>query len=78
MAHYSFREQHIDPAWIRSEQYHESFVIKHDEGLTFSLKNSEEKGLPPIAVNAGEGKLLYLIAKAIGAKRILEVGTLGG
>ena len=53
-------------------------LIKHDDALAFSLKNSEEKSLPPIAVNAGEGKLLYLVAKALGAKRILEVGTLGG
>jgi predicted O-methyltransferase YrrM len=72
------REKQVNPNWIRNEQYHESFVIDQDEALTFALKNSKEKGLPPIAVSAGEGKLLHLIAKSIGAKRVLEIGTLGG
>jgi len=34
--------------------------------------------LPPIQISPGQGKLLYLLAKIHGAKRILEIGTLGG
>ena len=75
---YSFREQHIDPNWTRSEQYHDAFVQKPDPDLEYALKNTEAKGIPAISVHAGEGKLLAMIAKSIGAKRILEVGTLGG
>jgi predicted O-methyltransferase YrrM len=40
--------------------------------------NTEAEGLPMIQVSTVQGKLLYLLAKMIGAKRILEIGTLGG
>lgn len=44
-----------------------------------ALKNAEDKGLPhEIAVPAEQGKLLQLLATSIRAKRILEIGTLGG
>lgn len=46
--------------------------------LEHTLKNSEEQGLPKIAVAPSQGKLLQLIARIGGAKRILELGTLGG
>jgi len=42
------------------------------------LKTSQENGLPEIAVSKAQGKLLHLLIKSIGAKRVLEVGTLGG
>ncbi|KAK0196399.1 O-methyltransferase-domain-containing protein [Armillaria mellea] len=45
---------------------------------TAAIQNSEANGLPPISVSPAQGQLLYLLAKSIGAKRILEVGTLGG
>ncbi|ETW84063.1 hypothetical protein HETIRDRAFT_314301 [Heterobasidion irregulare TC 32-1] len=64
--------------WTRSDLYHNSFLISWDEALEFALKNSDEKGLPQIAVSAAQGKFLYLLAKSLGANRILEVGTLGG
>ena len=64
--------------WARSDAYHKSFLHKHDDALEHALKTSDENGLPHIAVSECQGKLLSLIAKSIGAKRILEVGTLGG
>ncbi|KAI0374807.1 O-methyltransferase family 3 protein [Pilatotrama ljubarskyi] len=67
-----------DPNWVRSDDFHASFLIPYDDALEHALKNSVEKGLPEINVHAGQGKLLNLIARTIGAKRILEVGTLGG
>ncbi|TFY58834.1 hypothetical protein EVJ58_g6172 [Rhodofomes roseus] len=62
----------------RSARFHNSFLIAPDEALEFAQKNSGEKGLPEIAVSPAEGKFLHLLVRTIGAKRILEVGTLGG
>lgn len=67
-----------DPRWTRSEAYHDSFLLRSDDALVHAVKASEEHGLPKIAVSDAQGKLLYLLAKSIGAKRILEIGTLGG
>ena len=46
--------------------------------LEAALANNRRAGLPPIDVSAAQGKLLQLLAKGIGAARILEIGTLGG
>ena len=68
----------LDAEWTRSDLYHNSFLIPYDEALAFARKNSDENGLPEMAVTPAQGKILNLYAKSIGAKRILEVGTLGG
>lgn len=47
---------------------------RFDEARAFA----KESGLPPIEVSRGQGKLLYFLAKLVSAKRILEIGTLGG
>ncbi|KAJ7578406.1 O-methyltransferase-domain-containing protein [Mycena floridula] len=64
--------------WTRSDQYHNSFLLKDDEILDKVLANSTKNGLPEIAVSRAQGKFLNLQARAIKATRILEVGTLGG
>ncbi|KAK0495112.1 O-methyltransferase-domain-containing protein [Armillaria luteobubalina] len=64
--------------WERSDNFHNSHVLQKDEILDAAIQNSEANGLPAISVSPAQGKLLYLLAKSIGAKRILEVGTLGG
>ena len=64
--------------WTRSDRYHNSFLVKPDPSLDFALKNSDDNGLPEIAVTEAQGKFLNLLARSIGAKNILEVGTLGG
>jgi len=64
--------------WERSDRYHNSFLIPKDDVLDAVLKNNTEQGLPNIGVSEAQGKYLSLLAKSIGAKRILEVGTLGG
>jgi predicted O-methyltransferase YrrM len=64
--------------WERSDKYHNSFLIPKDDVLDAAVRNSTEQGLPEIAVSSAQGKFLHLIAKSIGAKKILEVGTLGG
>ncbi len=49
-----------------------------DETLTAALRESDAAGLPPIAVSPLQGKLLHLLARIQGARRVLEIGTLGG
>jgi predicted O-methyltransferase YrrM len=49
-----------------------------DEPLKATLAQMEQEGIPGINVSATEGKLLHVLALAVEARRILEVGTLGG
>lgn len=56
----------------------DSTVVGDDPALTAALQASDAAGLPQIAVSAQQGKFLSLLAGAIGARRILEIGTLGG
>jgi predicted O-methyltransferase YrrM len=58
--------------------YLASLFVGDDRDLERALETSAQAGLPPIAVSAVQGKLLHLLARAIGARRILEIGTLGG
>jgi predicted O-methyltransferase YrrM len=67
-----------DPAWRDVDSYIEDRLVSEDDALAAALKDSASAGLPSIAVSAAQGKQLYLTALSIGAKRILEVGTLGG
>jgi len=53
-------------------------LIGHDPALEDALARSAARGLPAISVSPPQGKLLYLMARAIKARRILELGTLGG
>jgi predicted O-methyltransferase YrrM len=64
--------------WVRSDNYHNRFLISPDDALTSALNLSEQSGLPPYAVSEAQGKFLNLLAKSIQARCILEVGTLGG
>ncbi|MEO8816016.1 MAG: O-methyltransferase [Mycobacterium sp.] len=49
-----------------------------DADLAAALTASAAAGLPAIAVSAQQGKFLSLLARAVGARRVLEIGTLGG
>ena len=51
---------------------------KEDEALTAALRDMREAGLPEISVSPVLGKFLHMLAKLAGARRILEIGTLGG
>lgn len=62
----------------RVDDYIERLFIPHDMALDQGLRDAERAGLPSINVSANEGKLLHLIAKIAGARRVLEIGTLGG
>ena len=64
--------------WTRSDVYHNSFLIPQDEAFDKIAANSKANGLKNISVSIAQGKFLNLLARSIGAKKILEVGTLGG
>ena len=49
-----------------------------DELLASLREEADRTGLPPISISADEGRLLQVLLTAIGARRVLEVGTLGG
>jgi predicted O-methyltransferase YrrM len=53
-------------------------VIPRDEALDAAVQRSDAGGLPLVQVDPAMGKLLSLIARMVGAQRILEIGTLGG
>jgi predicted O-methyltransferase YrrM len=53
-------------------------VLADDPVLSAALEASDAAGLPKIAVSPQQGKFLSLLAAATGARRILEIGTLGG
>jgi predicted O-methyltransferase YrrM/uncharacterized protein YndB with AHSA1/START domain len=64
--------------WDKVDRYFDERLAGEDAVLTEALAASERAGLPHIQVAPNQGRLLMLLAKAIGARRILEVGTLGG
>lgn len=60
------------------EQQIEQLFVPTDDSFSAALRDSDAAGLPQISVTANQGQLLYLLAKISGAKRILEIGLLGG
>jgi len=60
------------------DRYLEQWFVPEDAALTEALATAASAGLPSIQVSPLQGKLLHLLAKLNGARRILEVGTLGG
>ncbi len=64
--------------WDGVDRYLERTLVVDDPVLEAVLGASDEAGLPPIAVSPLQGRFLGLVARAVGARRILEVGTLGG
>ena len=64
--------------WTQVDRYIEEVAIPPDAALDAALAASATAGLPAIAVSPAQGKFLHLLAKMIAARRILEIGTLGG
>jgi predicted O-methyltransferase YrrM len=67
-----------DNDWTAVDRYITDLLLPADPALDAALDASTAAGLPAIAVSPALGKLLHVLAKAVGAKRILEIGTLGG
>jgi predicted O-methyltransferase YrrM len=64
--------------WSAVDAYFCERLVPADPALEQTLRDSDAVGLPPHHVAPNQGKLLYLLAKMQGARKILEFGTLGG
>jgi predicted O-methyltransferase YrrM len=64
--------------WTAVDAYLTDSLLPPDPVLDAVLAASDAAGLPQIAVSPNQGKLLQILAQVQGARRILEVGTLGG
>jgi len=64
--------------WTAVDDYIADTMIPSDPALDGAIEASREADLPDIAVAPNQGKLLQLMARMVGARRILEIGTLGG
>jgi predicted O-methyltransferase YrrM len=64
--------------WAAVEQYLDKMLIAPDPALKESLAAAAKAKLPAIQVSSVQGKMLHLMALMIGARKILEIGTLGG
>ncbi|MGD1069451.1 MAG: O-methyltransferase [Bryobacteraceae bacterium] len=69
----------FDEALVRRiDMFIESLFVPGDPILAANIANANAAGLPPINVTPNQGKFLYLLARIAGARRVLEIGTLGG
>ena len=64
--------------WTEVDHYIEPLLLPEDAVLEAALRASADAGLPAIGVSPPQGKMLELLARVRGARRILELGTLGG
>jgi len=64
--------------WTEVDRYITEKLLRPDRALDAALRSTAKAGLPPINVSPPQGMLLMLLARAQGARRILEIGTLGG
>lgn len=64
--------------WTAVDKYFNRMLVGADSSFEAALLANSQAGLPPIDVSPSQGKLLYIIALIQGARRVLEIGTLGG
>ena len=64
--------------WTAVDQYIADQLVPADAALKAALETSAAAGLPSINVSPNQGKLLHIFARLVGARAILEIGTLGG
>jgi len=67
-----------EEVWSNVERYISEALVHSDAALEATLSASDAAGVPSINVAPNQGKLLHMLALMVGAKRILEIGTLGG
>src|ERR1035438_1622443 len=73
-----FMQQFDEQLAQRIDAYIESLFVPPDPVLTANIAAADAAGLPAINVSPNQGQFLYLLTRIAGAKRILEIGTLGG
>ena len=71
-------ERTQDETWDAVDAYISDQFLEGDPTLTATLAASKAAGMPPIQVSPLQGKLLMMLSRAMGARKILEIGTLGG
>jgi predicted O-methyltransferase YrrM len=64
--------------WEAVDKYFDEMLIPHDSTLDDALAAAAAANLPAIQVSSVQGKFLHLLARIMGARNILEIGTLGG
>ncbi len=67
-----------NPEWSAVDAYFDGLFAPPGGALAEAAAAAEAAGLPPISVSASQGQLLHVLARAVRARRILEIGTLGG
>ncbi|WP_406194494.1 O-methyltransferase [Kitasatospora sp. NBC_01560] len=72
------RQPDRQQTWTAVDSYFNGLLIDEDAALLTAVADSEAAGLPPHQVAPNQGKLLALLARIHGARRVLEIGTLGG
>ena len=68
----------MQDVWTAVDSYFGDLLIARDEKLDTALAANQKAGLPAIDVSRLQGKFLELLVRISGARRILEIGTLGG
>lgn len=66
------------PEWVAVEEFLSDVVVHPDGALQRAVQSAVDAGMPPIEVTANAGKLLKLLVRSSGARRVLEIGTLAG
>jgi predicted O-methyltransferase YrrM len=64
--------------WTEVDRYFEDLLAPSDDALNAALKENKAGGLPSIDVSPLQGKFLEFLVRATGARRVLEIGALGG
>jgi predicted O-methyltransferase YrrM len=64
--------------WSQVDAYIGDRLLPHDAALEATLAANAAAGLPAIDVSPAQGRLLHLLVRMTGARRVLEIGTLGG
>ena len=64
--------------WDKVDRYIDDTLVHSDAALDDALEASDAAGLPEISVSPSHWKLLWILARLVNARRILEIGTLGG
>ncbi|QOD03874.1 O-methyltransferase [Pseudarthrobacter sp. BIM B-2242] len=71
-------EHKTQPGWVAVEDFLTATVVQPDDALQQVVSTAVDAGLPPIEVTPNAGKLLNLLVRISGARRVLEIGTLAG
>jgi len=72
------RRKSGQPLWTAVDEYFAGLLAPSDEHLDAALKANRKAGLPAIDVSPLQGKFLHVLVQMTQAKRVLEIGLLGG